>query len=60
MLTKIIHFQFRIVFVSIISVLLVSCTEKRETMSGLKKDSNKISDKNSTAGVKEGDNEFRV
>jgi len=60
MFIKIIYFQFRILLFAIISVLLVSCTEKKEQISGLKKDNTKKADKNSSAGVKEGDNEFRV
>ena len=60
MLIKIIYLQFRILLFAIISVLLISCTEKKEQVSGLKKDNTKNSDKNSSAGVKEGDNEFRV
>ncbi len=52
--------QIRILLFALLSVLLISCTEKKEQISGLKKDNNKNSDKISSAGIREGDTEFRI
>lgn len=60
MLKNIMYARFKIFLIVIVTVILISCSEKKEQKSEVKPGSNKSPDKISSAGIKEGETEFRV
>ena len=60
MLKNIMYARFKIFLIVIVTVILISCSEKKEHKSEVKPGSSKSPDKISSAGIKEGETEFRV